>query len=247
VVSLSLAQMAYCCLVVLTCFALRGGTGFGAVVAMPLMGLVMPLKVLVPTFTVLGLTAGLTILGRARRDVSWQVMLRLVPTTLIGVGVGLYLFSRLDARTLTLGLAVLVVAYGVYSLIKTFRAKSDVSSSPKILAPAAGLLAGAVGTTFGMMAAVLYAIYFDAIEMPKDAFRATMSAVLLLLGVIRGIGYLAIGQYTHEVYLALAITLPTTLLGIYIGDRVHTGMSELAFRRVISGALIVSGGALLWK
>jgi uncharacterized protein len=204
-------------------------------------------RMVVPTFTVLGLTAGLTILGRARRDVSWQVMLRLVPTTLIGVGVGLYLFSRLDARTLTLGLAVLVVAYGVYSLIKTFRAKSDVSSSPKILAPAAGLLAGAVGTTFGMMAAVLYAIYFDAIEMPKDAFRATMSAVLLLLGVIRGIGYLAIGQYTHEVYLALAITLPTTLLGIYIGDRVHTGMSELAFRRVISGALIVSGGALLWK
>ncbi len=230
--SLSVAQMAYCCLVVLTCFALRGGTGFGAVVAMPLMGLVMPLKVLVPTFTLLGLAAGVTILGRARHDISWRVMLNLVPTTLIGVGVGLYLFSRLDARTLTFGLAVLVVAYGVYSLVKTFRPKSDASTSPKILAPLAGLLAGAVGTTFGMMAAVLYAIYFpDAIEMPKDAFRATMSAVLLLLGVIRGIGYLAIGQYTHEVYIALAMTLPTALVGIYIGDRVHTGMSELAFRR----------------
>jgi uncharacterized protein len=97
------------------------------------------------------------------------------------------------------------------------------------------------------MAAVLYAIYFDAIEMPKDSFRATMSAVLLLLGVIRGIGYFAIGQYTHEVYLALAITLPTALAGIYIGDRVHTGMSELAFRRLISGALVMSGAALLWK
>lgn len=170
-----------------------------------------------------------------------------MPTTIVGVGVGLYLFSRLDARTLTLRLAVLVIAYGVYSLVKTFRAKSEVSKSTKVLAPAAGLLAGAVGTTFGMMAAVLYAIYFDAIEMPKDSFRATMSAVLLLLGVIRGIGYLAIGQYTHEVYIALAITLPTTLVGIYIGDRVHTGMSELAFRRVISGALVISGAALLWK
>jgi uncharacterized protein len=233
--------------VVLVCFALRGGTGFGAVVAMPLMGLVMPLKVLVPTFTVLGLTAGITILGRARRDISWQVMLKLAPATIVGVGVGLYLFSRLDARTLTLGLAALVTAYGIYSLIKTFRSKSAAPTSTKILAPAAGLLAGAVGTTFGMLAAVMYAIYFDAIAMPKDAFRATMSAVLLLLGVIRGIGYLAIGQYTHEVYLALAITLPTTLVGIYIGDRVHTGISELAFRRLISGALIISGAALLWK
>jgi len=58
---------------------------------------------------------------------------------------------------------------------------------------------------------------------------------------------LAIGQYTHEVYVALAITLLTTLVGIYIGDRVHTGLSELAFRRVISGALVISGAALLWK
>ena len=149
--SLSITQMAYCCLVVLTCFALRGGTGFGAAVAMPLMVLVMPLKVLVPTFTVLGLTVGITILGRARHDVSWKVLLKLVPTTLIGVGIGLYLSSRLDARTLTFGLAVLVTAYGIYSLIKTFRAKTDVSASTKILAPTARLLAGAVGTIFGMM------------------------------------------------------------------------------------------------
>jgi hypothetical protein len=37
------------------------------------------------------------------------------------------------------------------------------------------------------------------------------------------------------------------LAGIYIGNRIHTGISELAFRRLVSGALVVSGAALLVK
>ena len=37
------------------------------------------------------------------------------------------------------------------------------------------------------------------------------------------------------------------LIGILIGDRVHSGLSDLAFRRVVAGALIVSGAALMIK
>ena len=245
--ALSPLQIAYCCVVIVACFALRGSTGFGAVVAMPLMGLVLPLKVLVPTFTVLGLTAGATILGRARHFIAWNVMLRLLPMTLIGVIIGLYFFTLLSAQTLTVALGVVVITYGLYSMGKTFRPHSDVSLPAGLVAPAAGLCAGVLGTTFGMMAAVLYAIYFDSIGMEKEKFRATMSAVLLALGVVRGFGYFAVGEYTRDVLLTLAITLPTMLIGIFIGDRVHTGLSELAFRRVISGALLLSGVALLWK
>jgi len=36
-------------------------------------------------------------------------------------------------------------------------------------------------------------------------------------------------------------------LGIFIGNRIHHGMSELLFRRTVAGALIVSGLALLIK
>jgi uncharacterized membrane protein YfcA len=37
------------------------------------------------------------------------------------------------------------------------------------------------------------------------------------------------------------------LAGIFIGNRVHTGLSELAFRRLVGGALMASGAALLAK
>jgi uncharacterized membrane protein YfcA len=109
------------------------------------------------------------------------------------------------------------------------------------------VLGGAVGTTFGTMASVFYAIYFDVIRMAKDHFRASMSAILVALGIVRGLGYWAVGQYSREVLVTVAIALPMMLVGIFIGNRIHTGLSELAFRRLIAGALMVSGLALLVK
>ncbi len=46
--SLSSNHIAYTCAVTVFAYALRGATGFGAAAAMPLMGLVVPIKVLVP-------------------------------------------------------------------------------------------------------------------------------------------------------------------------------------------------------
>ena len=109
------------------------------------------------------------------------------------------------------------------------------------------MLGGAVGTTFGTMASVFYAIYFDVIRMAKDNFRASMSAILVALGIVRGLGYWAVGEYSRDVLITVAIALPMMLVGIFIGNRIHTGLSELAFRRLIAFALMVSGLALLAK
>ena len=114
-------------------------------------------------------------------------------------------------------------------------------------AAVAGVLGGAVGTTFGTMASLFFAIYFDAIRMAKDHFRASMSAVLVALGVVRGLGYFAVGEFTRDVLMTFALAFPMMLIGILIGDRFHSGLSELAFRRVVAGALIASGAALMVK
>ena len=88
-------------------------------------------------------------------------------------------------------------------------------------------------------------MYFDAISMPKDYFRATMSMAIVAIAFVRGLGYLAVGGYTLDVLLILAITLPMTLIGILIGERVQAGLSELTFRRLVNVTLIVSGFALV--
>jgi len=233
--------------VVIVAYAARGSTGFGAAAAMPLLGLVIPLKVLIPAWTLIGLAAGVTLLGRDRKNIAWRDMRSLLPTCMVGIAIGLYVFKTLDSRTLARGLGVLVLIYGAHALWATIRGPAKWTAPPRTVAPVAGLLGGAVGTTFGTMASLFFAIYFDAIRMGKDHFRATMSAILVALGIVRGLGYFAIDEFNRDVLMTFALAFPMMLIGIFIGDRFHTGLSDLAFRRLVALALIVSGAALLAK
>lgn len=62
--------------------------------------------------------------------------------------------------------------------------------------------------------------------------------------------YLRAVTEPNRVYLrhhgaVLLFTLPMALIGIFFGDRLHTGMSDIAFGRFVSVSLIISGFALL--
>jgi uncharacterized membrane protein YfcA len=247
ILSLSPIWIAYCCVVMVLAYAARGSTGFGAAAAMPLLGLVIPLKVLIPAWTLIGLAAGVTLLGRDRLHIAWREMIALVPGTLVGIAIGLWVFKTLDATTLARSFGGVVMLYGLYSLWNTFRPPAKWGVPGRAAAAVAGLFGGAVGTTFGTMASLFYAIYFDAIRMGKEQFRASMSAALVALGVVRALGYFAIDEFNRDVLSTFAVALPMMLIGIFIGDRIHAGLSDLTFRRVVALALVVSGAALVIK
>ena len=78
-------------------YAARGASGFGAAAAMPLLGLVIPLKILVPAWTLIGIAAGTALIGSDRNKVAWAEMLKLVPGTLVGIAIGLYVFTLLSS------------------------------------------------------------------------------------------------------------------------------------------------------
>jgi uncharacterized protein len=233
--------------VILLAYAARGSTGFGAAAAFPLMGLVVPMKVLIPAWTLLGICAGITLVGRDSRNIQWREALKLLPACVLGIVVGIYLFSIIDGIWLQRGLGVLVILYGGYSLWATFRPIAKPRGPTWLLATLMGFGGGVVGATFGTLASLFFAIYFDATRLAKDAFRATMSAVLVVLTIGRGIGYWTVDQYNSEVLVTFAVALPMMLLGVFIGDRIHTSLSDHAFRRTICGILLVSGVALLVK
>jgi uncharacterized membrane protein YfcA len=212
--------------VIVFAYTLRGGTGFGAAIAMPLLALVVPMKILVPGWSVLSVVAGIDILRRDYDKIAW---------------------ADLMPPALARGLGVLVVLYGAFSLRASMRPPQEWQVPPVSIARLSGLIGGAVGTTFGALTSLSFAVYFDAIRMPVDQFRATMSAALVAMGLLRGLGYFGLGEFSADVWLLLAITVPMTLIGIYLGNRIFAEVSEVRFRRLVSLTLIVSGFALLVK
>lgn len=247
---LSPLELAYCALVLLLAYGLRGSTGFGGSVGMPLLALVVPIKILVPAWTLLGLVSSLAILGKDRKLVDVRKVLVFVPWCALGVAVGLYFFATLDSRTLLRALGVMVLAYSGYFFWTTLAAPkpgSTPGSPPKFLSLLAAGLAGVVGALFGAMATVFFAMYLDVRTMAKTVFRATISAMLLCLCVGRGLGYWAVGEFTREVWIAFAMAAPVMFFGIWLGDRIHLRLSELAFKRVVCGVLVLCGIPLLLR
>src|SRR4029079_9974504 len=119
---LSTLTIVYCCVVMTILYSARRASGLCAPAAMPLLGLVLPLKVLVPAWTLIGIAAGTALIGMDPHKGAWAEIARLLPGTLLGIGIGLYLFTLLDSATLAKWLGSLVLAYGLYSLWGTFGA-----------------------------------------------------------------------------------------------------------------------------
>lgn len=245
--ALSPIELAYCALVLLAAYGLRGSTGFGGAAGMPLLALVLPIKILVPLWTLLGFFSSLAIIGKDRRHVAVKEFVVFMPWCMLGVVVGLYFFATLDARTLARGLGVLVLGYAAYVFHGTLRPVAKAKPLSQVLSRLAAWLSGVVGVVFGTMATVFFAMYLDARAMAKTAFRATMSAMLLALCVARGIGYWAVGEFTADVWIAFAAALPLMLIGMVIGDRVHVRLSELAFKRLVCAVLVICGIPLLLR
>jgi uncharacterized membrane protein YfcA len=245
--ALSPYELAYCAGVIFSAYALRGSTGFGTVIGMPLLALVLPMKDLVPVWTLLGFASSAAILLRDRAHVARDAVVAFIPWCLLGIAIGLYCFTRLDSRMLARGLGVLVIIYAAVAMWNAVRPPHRAVRLPRVIGPVAGTISGMVGAIFGTMGSLFFVIFLDARSLAKNKFIATTSAMLLLLSTVRGIGYYAVGEFTAESWIMFAAAFPSMLAGVYVGDRIQLGLTEKTFRRVVCATLCLCGLTLLLK
>ena len=244
--SLSPAELLYFCVIIFISYAVRGSAGFGGI-TVPLLAWVISLKIAVPMVTFLGLISSIAILRTDHRHIVWADLWRVLPWCALGVLIGIYFFKILDAATLARILGGVVLAYGCYALIATWRAPGKMKLPLSAITPVAGTFAGCVGTLFGSMAGIFFAIYLDILHRGRDAFRATVAASLFALGILRGGAYVLTGEFTRDVLIACAAALPVMALGIFVGNRVHANLNDLAFKRLVACILMGSGLPLLLR
>lgn len=245
---LSLWQLLFCVIVVTLAFAVRGGTGFGGgAVAVPLLALVFPVQVTVPVVTVLNMLSSIGHGIADWRRIVWRQIWRILPGSLLGVFAGLYLLSRIDPRPLGRALGVFVVAYALYVIISAGRTPSIPGRWMLPVAAVTSFAAGVVGSLFGGAAGPLYAIYLNAARLGKDAFRVTITTVMLFQGLTRIAGYVTLGLYDGRTLLLLGAALPMVIAGSWLGARLVRHIDLQLFNRAVAVVLLVSGSALILK
>ena len=228
--------------IVLIAYLVRGICGFGSgLIAIPILSLVLPLHTAVPLVVMLDYLASAGQGVSQRRSIQWGEIGRLIIPALIGVSGGLLIFHKVDAELLTRILGGFVFSYALYSLW-----------GPKIprvsgwWAVPAAVSGGAVGTLFGT-GGPFYVTYLKARQLDKSAFRATFASIFLLDGTARVTGYLGTSVIDIQLMLLLAMSLPLMILGMFLGGKIHFGLSPEIFTRGISILLLASGATLILR
>lgn len=243
---MNLAVEAYliAALIILAAYFIRGISGFGSgLIAVPLLALFLPLTFAVPLVLVTDFSASLALGTHVRRQVRWDEIKPLLPFSLIGVIFGTILLVNLPRTPLLLTLGLVVLIFGARNVLNLHGTRAI----SKFWAAPTGLLGGGIGALFGT-GGPPYVIYLNHRIHDKGELRASFSGLFLIEGAIRIVTFLVSGLLLQlDLVFALAMALPLVALGLFLGHRVHVGLTHAQMQRIIGFILLVSGTSLLWK
>ena len=233
-------------LILFVAYFIRGISGFGSgLVAIPLLAHLLPLQFVVPWILLLDFSASVVLGGRSqdRQAICWREIGWLLPTTLLGVLIGVTLLINLPKAPLLIGLGLFVSAFGVRSLL-FLHGVNPVSRWWSLPTGAAGGIVGAMFGTGGPP----YVIYLSRRIHNKRQLRATFSGLFIIDGGLRVITFAFSGLLNQQaLFLACLAGLPILVLGLYLGHRIHLGLSNQNMIWIIGLLLIASGCSLFIK
>lgn len=225
-------------------YVVFGLTGFGAsLITIPVLSHLYPVPFVLALAGVLDLGSALLIGLRRRREAAIAEIKWLVPFSIVGAVLGVTLLVSLPREATLIGLGCFIGGYGLYGLLERGRRRLV----GQAWAPIAGTLGGATGTLFGM-GGPPYLIYLTRRIDDKTRLRATMSVMVSFSLVTRLIVFGAVGLLLQpQLFGALLWFIPATALGLWIGSRLHVGISNEAMLRVLYLLLLGCGISLVLR
>jgi uncharacterized membrane protein YfcA len=143
----------------------------------------------------------------------------------------------------TLGFfGVFLTAYALHVLLS----KGVKDTVKRAWAPLAGVTGGITGTLFGV-GAPPYAIYLSRRLQDKNCLRATLSNMVLFSTSIRALVFLATGLMLLDRLIAFFLLVPFAMLGLWVGNRVHAGLSRESIQRIAAFLILSIGVSLLLR
>ena len=219
---------------------IRSALGFGeALVAVPLLALVLPVQVAAPLAVLVSITVALLVVIQDWRNVHVRSAGWLVLSTLFGIPLGLLVLKTVSEAVIKTILGAFIIAFAVYSL--TGR-KPELHNDR--LAPLFGFTAGILGGAYGMNGPPLV-VYGVLRRWQPAQFRATLQGYFLIASIAGMAGYAFTGLWTRAVSNYFLLALPPALIAIFLGRAIHRRLSSTRFLISVNIALALIGVLLM--
>ena len=168
---------------------------------------------------------------------SWLVF-----SSLLGIPLGLLLLTNSHQRGVKAVLALIIIAFAVYSLIG--RAPLELKQDHRGWLLGCGFFAGILGGAYGMNGPPLV-VYGTMRKWSAQHFRATLQGYFLPASVIGMVGYCLAGLWTPTVTRYYLLSLPVTFLGVYLGRVINHRLHGDSFYKYLYSGLAGIGTLLL--
>jgi len=233
--------------VVLVAIIVESAAGFGATVVTVTLGAqLLPLDTVLAAFLPLNVLLSAAVTVRNTKAIDRVMLVRhVLPWMGLGTAVGLA-FSRFrGAEWIKIVFAVFVIVLSVSELVAMKR-RADEKTTP-LSPPVAAIALSTAGVIHGLFACggplVVYVVGRSLHD--KSAFRATLSALWLVMNIVLVTTMAFDGSVGRGSLLTTAALIPALLLGLFVGDRVHRRLDERSFRLAVFVLLLLAATVLL--
>jgi len=220
---------------------IRSALGFGdALIAMPLLALVIGIQVATPLVAMGASTIAFTILLKSWRKVEIKAAWRLVIATWIGIPLGIFFLKAAPEILVKSLLGILLMGFGAYNLF--------IPDLPKLLnekwALVTGLIAGILGGAYNTNGPPVV-IYGMLRRWDPEKFRATLQGYFLPTGFAILITHGLAGMWTTQVVRLYGYSIPFIIGAVLLGEKVNLLIPQGKFDKIIYGFLVVIGVFLI--
>jgi uncharacterized membrane protein YfcA len=226
--------------------------GFGATILAIIFGAqFLTIEELIPILVPLNLLLSAGIVFRYHRDIDRnQLLRRILPLTAIGMPIGIAIFQKAPSQVLKVAFGVIVVALGLFELAQSALEKRRATATRRKLP----FWQGALFLVGGGIMQGLYAsggpfvVYYASREISDKArFRTTLSLLWLILNFALAVSLIYTGKLGVESLRTSAFLLPSVLLGMFVGMKVHDRIGEATFRKFVYALLVIAGASLAYR
>lgn len=222
---------------------IRSAFGFGeALIAVPLLAFVMPVRVAAPLGVLLSITIAGMVVAQDWNKIHFLSARWLVLSTLPGIPLGVLLLTSRHQLMVKAALGIVILAFSLYSLAG--RIPPELQHDTRSWLFACGFCAGILGGAFGMNGPPLV-IYGTMRRWSAQHFRATLQAYFLPASLIGMLGYLLAGLWIRQVTYYYLLSLPVVIPTVYLGRFINNRMRGDAFIKYVYFGLAGIGGLLL--
>ena len=216
--------------------AKTGIPGFGVLVV-PLAAMCLPAKVSIGIVLGMLIFADIFAIIYYRRHADWKHIFRLLPATLVGIGIGFFVMDRISNEQLKpmIG-AIVLVMLGIY-FVQQLRNNSQTDDTvPKkphlLLAPVFGFFAGFT-TMLANAAGPVTTIYFLMMSLPKKRFVGTRAWFFFIVNWTKVPLYLKSELITKDSLKLNALLAGLVVVGIILGIFALKKIPQKAFNIIV--------------